>query len=400
MGHARLSPSASKRWIKCAASPAREAGLPDTDSPAAMDGSNAHAYLESLLLDDLVPLPYPTRSLPPELEKQAEDCYDYIQRRLKELPLATVRPETRVSPALFTNRGDGDGTADAIIVSQGTLEVIDLKTGGGYVEETDPQLKIYGLGALADYLNPTTLQIPFETIRLTVFQPKRPRSPAQIERYIELTPAELLDWCATVYNPAATATDAPDAPATPDKDACHFCKARPTCPEHAAAMDQHFGALFTMSNDTENPLNLLTSGTAVNDLSPEQIAALLDVAPMIQARIKDAQERADKDLKNGKSIPGWKLVRGNSRRAWTDEDVVLAEAKRLKLKQDDYAPRSLRSPAQMQGLGLPVKKWQAFESLIETKAGNLVLVPETDKRASAIAQDPGFAPVLETDWLN
>lgn len=400
MAHAKLSPSGASAWFICAVKPRREEGLPDSSSPASEEGTNGHNHLEALVLKETPIYEYPGRDIQPETIKMAEDCYAYALRRKKELKPAALRAESKVNPEYFTQRGDGSGTADLIICGQKVLEVIDLKTGGRYVDADDPQFKIYALGALADYYNKNTGKIPFETIRLTVFQPKRPFSPNQIERYIEMKPSELLQWCQDVYIPKAAATDDPFAVATPKDEACHFCKAREQCPEVQQAMTKHFGELF-MNTTPNSGLDLLTSGNAVKDLSAEQISLLLDIAPMVKARLKDAEERAVEMLKNAEAFPHWKLVSGASRRVWAGDETFIADkCKELKIPVSKYAPRSVCSPAQMQKLGLPVEKWQALDALIEIKPGGLSLVPESDPRPDAIAKDPGFEAVVDMSFLN
>ena len=46
--HAVLSPSAAARWLKCPASVAMTASMPEETSPYALEGSIAHAVAESV----------------------------------------------------------------------------------------------------------------------------------------------------------------------------------------------------------------------------------------------------------------------------------------------------------------------------------------------------------------
>lgn len=387
MGHASRSPSSAKRWMVCAAAPAREARYPDENSPASMAGTNAHAYLEAMvraMREDAEPdgLPHPEAGITPELIEQARACFRYAVARQKALKPAALRPETLVNPAPITRCADGAGTADIILVANGVLEVIDLKTGGSFVSEDDPQLKIYGLGALCQYYDPKTQSWPFETVRLTVFQPKRPGA-STIERWVETTPADLVAWANEDYVPAYRSTENPNAVGTPTEQGCHFCKARKDCPDRAAVIQTQLEAMFPMSQTTTGADTLLAA-KSVAEMSVEELGAFLDATAHIKAKIKDAEERADALLKDRVRVPGWKLVRGNSRRLWTDPAAVEAKCKELKIKPDVFAPRVLLSVAQMQNAGLPQKKWEELQSLVETKAGNLVLVPETDARQDAV----------------
>lgn len=51
--HAILSPSAAARWLKCPASVAMTASMPEETSPYALEGSIAHAVAESALTGSL-----------------------------------------------------------------------------------------------------------------------------------------------------------------------------------------------------------------------------------------------------------------------------------------------------------------------------------------------------------
>lgn len=384
----------------CAAAPAREARYPDENSPASMAGTNAHAYLEAMvraMREDAEPdgLPHPEAGITPELIEQARACFRYAVARQKALKPAALRPETKVDPAPITGCADGYGTSDIILVANRVLEVIDLKTGGSFVDENDPQLKIYGLGALCQYYDPKMQGWPFETVRLTVFQPKRPGKDA-IERWVEMTPEALAAWANSDYVPAYRATQDPDATGTPTEQGCHFCKARKNCPDRAALVQQQLEAMFPMSQ-LATGTDALLAAKPITEMTVDELAAFLDAAAHIKAKIKDAEERADALLKDRVRVPGWKLVRGNSRRLWTDPAAVEAKCKELKIKPDVYAPRALLSVAQMQAAGLPQKKWDELQGLVETKAGNLVLVPESDAREDAVPMvtfDP-VAPAAE-----
>lgn len=65
----------------------------------------------------------------------------------------------------------GFGTADALIIADGTLHIIDLKYGSGIEvsAEDNPQLKCYGLGALDQFGD----LYDIDEVRLTIYQPRR-----------------------------------------------------------------------------------------------------------------------------------------------------------------------------------------------------------------------------------
>ena len=170
-------------------------------------------------------LPYPDDGLDDELIEQAKLCYEYVQKCAADRKPSVIRSEVHVVPSIYTGRDDDDGSADALIVTDPMLEVVDLKTGGTLVEPDCSQLKLYALGAMAEYADPSTGLAPFKIVRLTIFQPKRPGE-MQIARSADYTQQDLIDWAADEWAPAAHASEDPNAKATPSEDACKYCKAQ------------------------------------------------------------------------------------------------------------------------------------------------------------------------------
>lgn len=439
MSHARLAPSKSERVLLCAASPDREAALPDLPGgPAANQGTNSHWVLEQALLEDRWPpkcigdggstflsqLPYTVDGCPPELRDQAHDCFLYAKRRQGEMGEGTLlQAEAKVSPRLYTGRDDSDGTVDVTLISNTMLEIADLKTGGNLVEPGASQLRLYALGKMAEYADPGTGAVPFETIRLTVFQPKRPGADTT-ERFIDLTPQELIDWAQNVWIPAAAASDDPNAKATVTESGCKYCKANKanTCAEYKAAISgvaqQLFapvmpeGQVITVGMASAEIDPMMTE-FSVADLSVDQISRFLEIWPLLKARGKDIESRGFELLKARTPIPGFKLVQGNSSRAWAlDEEEQVKKLRNMKLKLDDIYVQKLRTPPQMQALGLPTKKWESVKKHIIKKEGSLTLAPSNDPRADAMpavefqpVETPATdvattAPDMSLDFLN
>lgn len=394
MAHKRLSPSKAKRWILCPASPDREVSFPDDDGGVpAQQGTNAHCVLEAALLQNTWPpqykLKYPAAGLPDELIQQAKDCYEYVLRRtatLREAGPVTVRAESKVSAESITGRRDMAGTADTIIVTRDFIEVIDLKTGGTYVDADDPQLLIYGLGVLAEYMTPES---DFK-IQTTVYQPKRPGTDS-IERTYETTQQDLLQWATEVLRVAAARTDEKNPVAIPGDEQCHWCKARNTCPERIQVMQSGTQELVPQQQDP------MLAQFDVNQLTAAQIRAVMEAAPLIKARLKDIETRAVEMLQKREAKSeeiGAKLVRSIGNRSWalTDEEMD-TKLKNMKIKKDVYTMSSVRSPAQLQKQGLPAKTWQLVEKYVTRKEGGLTLAPLSDKRTDAMAVLEHFKPV-------
>ena len=65
---------------------------------------------------------------------------------------------------------DAFGTADAVIIADDLMEVIDFKYGKGVKVDADhnPQMMIYALGALDEFL----LDYDIKRVRMTIVQPR------------------------------------------------------------------------------------------------------------------------------------------------------------------------------------------------------------------------------------
>lgn len=76
---------------------------------------------------------------------------EHVGAAKQSCPDPAVMVEQRVDFSRWVRQGFG--TADALIIADGTLHIIDLKYGSGIEvsAEDNPQLKCYGLGALDQF---------------------------------------------------------------------------------------------------------------------------------------------------------------------------------------------------------------------------------------------------------
>ena len=154
--HAILSASSSDRWLHCPPSARLCETYEDKGSDYAAEGTDAHALGEHKLKTALgLPSEDPTDSLK-WYSEEMEDCTSgYAEYVLEQIEAAK---ETCADPVvLIEQRVDfsrwveqGFGTADCIIIADGTLRVIDYKHGLGVLvsAEANPQMQCYALGAL------------------------------------------------------------------------------------------------------------------------------------------------------------------------------------------------------------------------------------------------------------
>ena len=154
--HALLSASSSRRWLSCTPSARLEEQFRDEPggSVYAEEGTAAHALAEHKLKKALK-----RRSKRPVSDyhcDEMEECTDgYVAFAMEQVELA--RQECADPVVLIEQRLDysayvpeGFGTGDLLIVADKVLTVIDLKYGKGVAvdAEWNPQMMLYGLGAL------------------------------------------------------------------------------------------------------------------------------------------------------------------------------------------------------------------------------------------------------------
>lgn len=222
--HARLSPSASSRWLKCSGSLTLEELYPNTTNQYAEYGTAAH----ELAAESFVALTHPNVKMGAPMsngvvvdEEMVEHVRTYLSFLLKLRRSNDIYIEQRLDFSDALGIPDSFGTGDALIVSKTTLKIIDLKMGKGVKvnANNNSQLMLYALGALAKFPDHK-----FQKIEMIIYQP---RIAGHISRWV-CTPKRLREFAATAKIAALKATsDKIDF--TPGKEQCRFCKAKKDC---------------------------------------------------------------------------------------------------------------------------------------------------------------------------
>lgn len=233
--HAFLSPSASNRWLNCPPSAKLCADQADTSSRYALEGTDAHTLCAHLLENALGGnSPDPIESMTYYNEAMQKHCEGYVsfvkkecQELLKKVPEVKVFIEKKVDYSRWVP--EGTGTADCLLLSKGTLEIIDYKYGQGVPVYADsaqfggnPQLMCYSLGAIAMFDD----TYHFQTIRMVIYQPRLNNISIH-----EMTKQELLHWADTVLAPTA-ALAMEGTGESKAGEHCRFCKAKSSCPKY------------------------------------------------------------------------------------------------------------------------------------------------------------------------
>lgn len=399
MAHARLAPSGAKRWMACPGSVEFTKDIPDTDSPAAKEGTDAHFVLEYCLKNKVQPqtlvgkdLSDTDRHIIFTVNQEMAVAVDTVLQTINQRYMThkqnggevfKVHSELKVFPSRL-GRFDIEGTADVIIETDAYNEVIDLKYGKGVlVESRDPQLFIYGIGAI------DTLGLDEQLALITTVVQPRAEHPEGKVRSTAYEPNDIIVFADAVLK-AAKATDDPNAPRIPGEEQCRFCSGKGTCPEVADKALKAAQAVFediSSTNTSEIQQNVLREPQS---LSPEQVRMILENAPLIKSWVSAVEEFAKEQMLAGKTIPGFKLIAGRRSRNWDIKDDKLEElmrsmkrTDRKKITLDDIYTRKMRTPAGMEKAlkGLLTKtNWDKIKAHIVVSDGAPQIAPETSDK--------------------
>lgn len=308
-----LRPSAASRWIACPASVRLSQGIEQEPAgEAAQIGTAIHALAELCYKTGSIPANHIGKSIENITMTQANA--DYAQLHLDEIK--RVRDELgHVKVEQYVTVLDNDtiklgGTADVVGIGAGKLIVSDLKTGKGWVDADSDQLKIYALGAIRSAAKNGIP--PPQSIELRIVQPHH----GDVRSH-SMTYEELWNWYQNTLRPAVQAVSNPDSQPQPSDKACQYCLAKVVCP----AQQQGFAVMAAQPDLTK--LDKEQINQVMLTLSVEQIADLLERAPVVEKFIDAVREHAVQRIRKGESIHGWQMVPKRATRKWTDEAAAL-----------------------------------------------------------------------------
>ena len=367
--HAYLSASSSDRWTHCPPSAKLNAEAQERASPYALEGTCAHSLCEYLVLDALGrECQNPTENLDvynTEMQDAAESYRDFFLEQFEEAKKTCADPVVCVEQRVDFSKWvpQGFGTADGLIVTDGYLQVIDMKFGVGVLVDAkeNTQLSCYALGGIDLYDGLYDIQ----KVRLTIFQPRR-------EHYDtwDTTKAELLSWAENTLAPAAKLAMKGEGEFAAG-DHCRFCKVKDTCRTRA---EYYLGMVGKAFQEPET-------------LTVYEIASLLPKLPGFISWADDLKEYALRQAIAGTKFPGFKVVEGRSNRRYSDEEQAIAAVS--KAGYDPFEHKILGITAMTKLLGK--KRFEEIlGKLVIKPQGKPVLAPDSDKRPEMHNIDEAF----------
>lgn len=374
--HALLSPSSAHRWLVCTPSARLEAQYPDSAGESAKEGTFAHKLAELALQRYVKTIGDMKYQQEVKALKSGKSRFgDYYTRDMDEYVGEYVdlviqkfedAKEKDTEAALLLEQSldfsdwvpEGFGRGDAIVIADGTLEIIDLKYGRNtpVTAVNNPQIRLYGLGAY----NTFGAIYDIETVCLTIMQPRNGGESSEA-----LSVARLLDWALSIQPIAEQAFEGTGS--LKPGPHCQFCRAAVRCKALAAYQLEMTKYEFKDADQ----------------LTDAEVADVLSRADNLVTWANKVKSYAlTQAIDNNVHWPGWKLVEGRSVRKISEpEQAALVLTTQYGHSEEDiYKPRELKTITQLEkAIG---KKTLADElaGLLIRPPGKPTLVPESDKR--------------------
>ncbi|MFZ9370273.1 MAG: DUF2800 domain-containing protein [Limnohabitans sp.] len=398
--HSTWSASKFESIMLCPGKIVLEQGLPDNTNAYAAEGTAAHQVLTWALQEDRQASAYIGRVIEVEgftfevdqdMAEHVQVCIDYCNDLRGDDGVLFADIRVNYSQYLDVEFDQAWGTADVIIARGDEIIVVDFKYGRGHEVEAErnPQMSLYGLGALQAYQG---LVADFNRVRMAISQPRIKRAPSEWDCSVE----ELEAWGRSTARNAVVSCNlaAYDTPADPEvwaethlspsEKACKFCKAKATCPALRAEVDA------TLTLDTPADVGEFETIVEPNSETPEQILArALSKVDLIEDWCKSIRAETERRLLAGQAVPGWKLVQGKrGNRAWDKPAEVEALLKSMRLKESEMYDFKLISPASAEKLAkagtIGPRQWPKLQSLITQPDGKAHVAPESDSRPALV----------------
>jgi len=357
--HSVVGASSASRFIACPGSVALSGHVgPGPSSVYADEGTAAHELGENCLLfgedaedriGEIIEGKERSFEVDAEMAEAVQVYVDFVKGKLKACRKALAphpgsnqpRSQPHHDPILRLEyhvdlswlRSGMFGTADTILIGGTELLVADYKHGQGVAVEVkdNPQLRYYALGPAKDFPAITH-------VTMAIVQPRaiHPDGPIRSDR---MSRAALMKWAEEELGPAVDRTREPNAPRAAG-DHCRWCSALAVCPEALAKAQEDAALDFTeVELDFDKPADLVTTDI-------ETLSKILAAKDFITKYLDAVAALARRRLDSGEGFPGWKLVRGKSRRKWSNEEGAFKYLKKQGIARTELVTEKSVSPAQ------------------------------------------------------
>ena len=403
--HSLWSASKFESIMLCPGKIVLEEGKPNSTSKYAAEGTAAHQVLTWALQEERPAHAYIGRvieadgfifEVDQDMANHVQVCVDYANDLKGDD--GTIFADIRVNYSSYLNTPENEawGTADVIVARGTELIVVDFKYGMG-VEvdaERNPQMSLYGLGALQAYHG---LVADFETVRMAISQPRIKSAPSEWDCSVE----ELETWGRSTARSAVVSCknatlhvggipgEWEKVYLRPSEKACKFCRAKATCPKLRDEVTFNVASITGATVDEFPDVieQQVERPTAESDAA--WLAACLSQVDLIEDWCKAIRAETERRLLAGDGVPGYKLVQGKrGARQWTDAKVAEETLKTMRVKLEDMYDFKLISPTTADKLAkagtIGPRQWPKLQGLITQSEGKPHVAPVSDSRPALV----------------
>lgn len=389
--HAKLSASGAELWTNCPGSVHMAELFPETTSPAAEEGTLAHALAQTMIenardgsTSSRISAEYMVErdkvnafySVHKELagsfddmKKTLEPYVDYVMEEYEAIRKKDAAAELMTEQHVdFSDIVPGGfGTSDVVIIGDDTCEVIDLKYGKGVPISAiaNPQIRLYTYGTMSAF----DLSYDFSRVKMVIYQPRLDSVTSE-----ELTADDLRSWGKAVIAPAAKRALSKNPKYNPGPWCkSHFCPAAGSCKARAAKM-----------HEFEDMIERRRKDDAV--LSGDDMGKALSTAREYTAWAKDLENEALELAQSGEVVTGWKVVESVAKRKYKSEEIVAATLVKAGYDPALIYEKKLLGVTKMTQLMGKKEFHEVLEEpgLVFKPEGAPTLAPESDKRPAIV----------------
>lgn len=374
--HAYLSPSSAKQWISCPPSIKLEQNFPEKgESEAAKEGTLAHSIAEQKLNKWINRKRNKIVCDDKDMDTYTDDYRDYVIEVYNQVKKSCKDPVIKIEQHLDLKewiKEDG-GTADAIIIGDDTLHIIDLKYGKGVAvsAKDNPQIRLYALGAINEY----QLLYDFTNVHMHIFQPRVSGGISEEVMSVD----DLIVWGDEVVKPAAELAYRGEGEYHPSEDTCRWCRAKGACKARAKRMKQLKEYGFTDPDLLNN----------------QEISNILSYIDELTKWATDVKEFALDAMLKGVHIDGFKVVEGRSIRKVTDEATLVKGMKEAGFDEVMLYEKKLLALTKLEKLAGKKDFAVISAGCVEKPIGSPTIAPITDKRPEYGSGENDFQEELQ-----
>lgn len=417
--HAKFSPSASERWMTCAASYPLNRDAPRTSSIYAAEGTAAH-YLASRALEYRKPAAF---WIGEQIEADgrvfivdetmAGYVQDYVDHVFSHEGYGdTLMVEQTVGFSEAIGVPEQFGTSDAIILKRDLKRVVvgDLKYGMGVRVEAkgNRQLLTYAVAVLETF---DVLMSEVEEVTVFICQPRLDHYDehtypiAEVRAHAQAL-AESAKLCKLAEQHHDAAGEIPEGLFRPETDACRWCAAKATCPALERLVAEE---VFEDLTALENAEDTLVKGPP-RVPAGERLGKTFALLDLIEDFCRGLRAEVERQVMAGMTVIGidgqpMKVIEGRKgHRTWKDPDQAEGLLVGLLPPEKAYKPREIISPAAAEkalgGKKKAKEQWwkDTFGPLIATPPGKPKVVMGSDPAPpyQPAAGDEEFSNLEET----